>query len=1707
MDFTPTQQQTLLSKMGYDGPANPKMMEAFLASNPGAAAKMGKFNRALQKKSPRRGLAPGGAITAGTRSTSEADMSGFFYNGRFFDSYAKAAAARQKDLVAQATSQTTNTTTTGTTSDTTTGTTSDTTTGTTQEPYDPTAGTPPVKPELPSEITNYAEGLSNGWAKGIGDMLRSGEIPEDLSGWTVTGTSGNYSLNFKDGTSVPLTMARYDDEGPSIQQYLDKVASLRDNQLKTYNEGLEGYNTQLADYNAAVDEYVSGLPAGSTIDLNTAKQNVSNLTQKLANAARLVEENPDNQMYQSALEAVQKEYAEAQANLNIAQTQFGTTGIPTPGEAVASAITTPEDLTTKATVDTIGTATTGQLIGAGTGQTSTPRTADTITTSGTTLTPENAAQLVQYFAVNKGKLPPEYEGKGIDTSKFDINGDGEINNRDALLFARGEGTLSYGGTPTAQAAGPTVTGAATYDAAQAAGGIKEELQGVERDYKLLTDTKGLGFKSEIPEGGVAPAVMETFHNPTTGEYVIFNSGGNIAPEGWVKGPPPGKFKTEGLKGAVGEVSQTITAAEMDPTMLAQLNLPAEQINIIREVVDNGDLEITEDQLAEAATLANQGIPLPEAISQVTNLPQDVVAAKFKTPTPEAIAQTEFDLGQMGSAERDVTQEELATGQGRDLVAEQSQAEQTLYEAKASFAKGDITADQLAKAQTEYDRITTEIAQSGVTSDELVKAQGLGLDPEQSAETTAEYKDNLEAAKGKVESGELVDPKTNYNLPPAESAVLNETVVQDAAKTEIPDAEAAQSSFESTVEGAAGLVGGNELVNAKDVVAVAEAIEATAATMEALDEAAKMKAATGTLSESALAIAEQGTVPASATVSGQMTKLMEQFNDGTPAWAAGAMRAANAAMAARGLGASSMAGAAIVQASMEAAMPIAQADAQMFMQMEMTNLDNRQQVALANAAAHQNIELTNLSNMQQAALQNSTNAFALQTQNLSNLQAVVLANAQMKQALQGQVLDVYTQAAVVNAARYAEMNNLNLNNEQQALLQRSAQNLQVDLTNLDARQQTALANLQVMASLRGQELSNEQQVAMLQSTQAFQAAEFTANAKQQALLQDASARAAMEGKVLDIHQQTALFNASRIATVNDVNLTNEQQIRLQKSAENLQVDLANLSSRQQTELANAQLRAALQGKVLDNEQQAAVLNAARYTESNNLNLTNRQQAFMQDANIRAAMDGKVLDNQQQAELYNVSRVAEVQDININNEQQALILQTTQNLQADMANLSNRQQTALANAQLRAALQGQVLNNEQQAEILNAERYAEVNDINLSNKQQAFVQEYVAKTTMEGKALDNRQQTAIFNIANQIEERGIELNNEQQTILYNQTNKINVDLANLSNRQQTALANAQIEAALRGQELTNAQQTGTLNAARISEIANINFTADQQRAIQNSKLAQTVDVENLNARSAKLLADASAMAQTDLTNLNNRQQAQVQNAQNFLQMDLANLDNEQQTDMFTSQAIINSMLSDQAAENAALQFNAASENQVNQFFENLAANVSQFNAAQTNAINQFNAGEENATSRFNAQLEAARDQFNASNSLIIAQANAKWNQTISTIDTAEQNEANRNAALTSNSMTLTALNELFQKERDLMDYAFTANESAAARALSILLADKEADLTKFQEAAREDAAQGYLGLKIASDVLFTPQKEGTTTLFDRGVDTVLGWLNLG
>ena len=85
----------------------------------------------------------------------------------------------------------------------------------------------------------------------------------------------------------------------------------------------------------------------------------------------------------------------------------------------------------------------------------------------------------------------------------------------------------------------------------------------------------------------------------------------------------------------------------------------------------------------------------------------------------------------------------------------------------------------------------------------------------------------------------------------------------------------------------------------------------------------------------------------------------------------------------------------------------------------------------------------------------------------------------------------------------------------------------------------------------------------------------------------------------------------------------------------------------------------------------------------------------------------------------------------------------------------------------------------------------------------------------------------------------------------------------------------------------------------------------------------------------------------------------------------------------------------------------------------------------------------------------DQFNAQNALVIAQANAQWRQQLSTINNAALNDANRQNALQANGLTQKGLDEIWQKERDLMAYAFATAESAAERRNKLLLQELDAE----------------------------------------------------
>ena len=251
-----------------------------------------------------------------------------------------------------------------------------------------------------------------------------------------------------------------------------------------------------------------------------------------------------------------------------------------------------------------------------------------------------------------------------------------------------------------------------------------------------------------------------------------------------------------------------------------------------------------------------------------------------------------------------------------------------------------------------------------------------------------------------------------------------------------------------------------------------------------------------------------------------------------------------------------------------------------------------------------------------------------------------------------------------------------------------------------------------------------------------------------------------------------------------------------------------------------------------------------------------------------------------------------------------------------------------------------------------------------------------------------------------------------------------------------------------------------------------------------------------------ADAATYKEMIFQNLNNRQQAAVSNAQAYLQMDMANLNNRQQTALQNQNVRQAQLFSDQAAANAAAQFNATSQNQVDQFYNNLATTVSTSNAQRADAMNQFavseankleaqnannvtavaqqNAQTEAAVSQFNSQLEDQRQRFNVQNQQVIDQSNAQWRRNINTANTAAANAANQTNAQNLLNMSNFAMSSLWQQWRDEASWTNEASQNNLQRLHAMAVAALERQTAfDLQDQASTDGLFQLLG-KFAAGV---------------------------
>ena len=423
--------------------------------------------------------------------------------------------------------------------------------------------------------------------------------------------------------------------------------------------------------------------------------------------------------------------------------------------------------------------------------------------------------------------------------------------------------------------------------------------------------------------------------------------------------------------------------------------------------------------------------------------------------------------------------------------------------------------------------------------------------EQTAQQVQDTLNKLTAVTGKPSAEALAEAQS---MDPAQLAQLGVTVdqIQQAVTVQAPEARTIQEG---------------------------ELVAGTAVDLERAKVETNFTAATG--------------VPSSeATVQGQLTGLLEQFEGGeTPPWAAGAMRAATATLAARGLGASSMAGQAVVQAAMESALPIAMADAQTRASFEAQNLSNRQQAAMF--AAEQRSKFLGMEFDQefQTRVQNAARIADVANINFTAEQQVALENARMAQTVDITNLNAKNAKTMADVAAMAQVDITNLNNRQQSAVQNAQSFLQMDMTNL----------------------SNQQQVAM-----------FKAQGNIQSIITDAAAtnaaaqfNAASENQTNQFYDnltsQVAQFNNEQKNAMERFNAGEANAIAQFNAAQKNARDQFNASNALVVEQANAQWEQAI--TTMDNAAQNAA-NREAAVVANNLTETTYNNMLQQE---RDAMD--------------------------------------------------------------------------------------------------------------------------------------------------------------------------------------------------------------------------------------------------------------------------------------------------------------------------------------------------------------------------------------------------------------------------------------------------------------------------------------------------------
>ena len=826
--FTNQQTHTLLKEMGYTGPAQKDDMDAFLASSPSAASKLGRYADIARQRIEGGPLAPTGFADGSEGAIENEEEDGYKPVSRIKDTDKGRIPEDMEDL--------------------------------------PVEGGPAI----------FQGGDQEGGDQEGGDQEE--DQPDDTQDAFQPGPV------LKEGTETPE---------------VSEAAKLLDEAQKAYSDAM----ANLTDAQQALD--------GATIPADDAPQ----------------EEKDAYEALQDALADAEVLVTQTAGDVSTAQRRFDTTDVPSTGEALGKAISTPSAILAQPTVyglevrdDQIIDSTTGKVADALTLLVKQAQAADSVENpvfkkskaylQG--LTPEERNDKYPpftpkeelYTSVEDG-TPEERKAAGTslstkilrhvtgleeltpeDIAKYDVDGDGQLTIDDNTQYMR----------------------------------MAEGLQEPNEAFKDF-------FLNKYPSKTMPPEELAKARD----DYYAAQ-------------------QTQIEQDAVKATTETFTAVESE-----------EKIKALDKLGEFAEGALSDEAKMEAETMT------PTELEQLKGKYAD--PAKLESYN---VVLNEDDIVRINQERKELKVAMIVArlnGDSEGFAALEEAYNRAGDSVRKAYETGTVVGN-LEEDEREYPSAAVFADLGGYTKAEAAKVE---------KETALGDIGDVDPAKFEDETPEI-DPEVDYTLPPTQKAEVEKSKVEDAARfPEYASEEEKKSEFVPDVTGEERDVSDDELADINDIINDEEAITISKV-VQTLDEDAKAKATSVSFTESLKAKFDKGEVSASSTVAYQMEKLMNQFNDGTPPWAAGALRRANAAMAARGLAGSSMAGAAIIQAAMEAAVPIAQADAATFAAMDMENVRNKQAIALANAAAAQNFKLTELEFEQQKNLQDSMNAANLQLTN-------------------------------------------------------------------------------------------------------------------------------------------------------------------------------------------------------------------------------------------------------------------------------------------------------------------------------------------------------------------------------------------------------------------------------------------------------------------------------------------------------------------------------------------------------------------------------------------------------------------------------------------------------------------------------------------------------------------------------------------------------